>query len=340
VLDRADEIHGSMTAERVELSVVVTVYGCAACLRELCSRLTETLTGLVASYEIVLVDDRAGDGAWKVILDLAQADPGIRGFRLSRNFGQHAAITAGLAQTRGDRVVVMDCDLQDPPEEIPRLYAQALEGYDIVYGRREQREGSRLRHALSHVYFRIMNTFTGTSIDGSYGTFSVISRKVVDEYGRFRDRDRHYLFILYWLGFRSTSVGYKHRDRATGRSSYGPVQLLRHGLDGAFFQTTVLLRWIVYLGFLISAAGAAMAVYIVGAKLANSGAPGWTSLAVFVLVLSGFIITSTGITGLYIGKVFEQVKDRPLFIIEADTTPACSAAPPTVHELSGSPREA
>jgi polyisoprenyl-phosphate glycosyltransferase len=301
-----------------QISVVVPVYRCTPCLTPLYERVVNAIEGLVAEFELVFVDDRGGDGAWETIAELSRRDRRVRGIRLSRNFGQHSAITAGLAAARGDWAVVMDCDLQDPPEEIPRLWAKAAEGYDIVYGRRKSKPTSAVRRLTARLYFKGLNVFTGAGIEGEYGSFSLISRDVIDGFLRFRDQDRHYLFILHWLGFDWAAVDYEPSVRHEGESSYSLSSLLRHGLDGMFFQTTVLLRWIVYFGFLLSVLGGLLALYFVVARLAGSAYPGWTSIAVILLLVSGFIIVSTGITGLYIGKVFEQVKERPLFVVDRE----------------------
>jgi dolichol-phosphate mannosyltransferase len=302
-----------------QLSVVVPVYGCGPSLAELHRRTAAALDALGVSFELVLVDDCAGDCAWDVMRELATADPRVRGVRLSRNFGQHAAITAGLAQARGAHVAVMDCDLQDPPEELGKLYAKATEGHDIVLGRRTSSRHHAGRRIGSRAYFRVMSAFTGLPFDGSFGTFSVISRKVVVAFLQFQDQDRHYLFILNWLGFDRAVVDYDHRERPVGKSSYSPLRLINHALDGVFFQTTVALRMIVFVGFLMAGAGAILAVYLVSARLTESAAPGWTSLAVFTLTTGGFTIISTGITGIYVGKVFDQVKGRPLFVVDRTT---------------------
>jgi polyisoprenyl-phosphate glycosyltransferase len=299
-----------------DLSVVVPVYRCTPCLPALHGRVAKVLDGLVDRFELIFVDDRGGDGAWEAISELSRLDPRVRGVRLSRNFGQHAAITAGLSAARGQAALVMDCDLQDPPEEIPRFLEKAAQGYDIVYGRRKTKPVGPIRGAMGRLYFRLMSTFTGSHLDGEYGSFSLISRDVIDGFLRFRDKDRHYLFILQWLGFDSADVEYDVSERYEGKSSYSFRTLLAHAFDGLFFQTTVLLRWIVYFGFMLAVLGALAAVYFVIARVAGSAYPGWTSMAVIMLLGCGFIITSTGITGLYIGKVFEQVKDRPLFIID------------------------
>jgi polyisoprenyl-phosphate glycosyltransferase len=300
----------------IEISVVVPVYGCRDSLRELHGRVTEAVRGITDAYEIVLVDDCDNLGSWEICAELAGRDAAVKAYRLSRNFGQHAAITAGLAQCTGRWAVVMDCDLQDPPESIPILYRKALEGNDVVLARRKDRRHSPFRRLAAWLYFKLMNAFSSTPIDGSFGSFSILSRKVVDAFLRFQDRERHYLFILRWIGFRSASIEYEHAARHSGSSSYDLGKLVSHALDGMFFQTTILLRWIVYLGFWVSCAGFLLAAYFVYMYFAHSVMPGFTSLAVLILVIGGFIIMSTGVTGLYIGKVFEQVKGRPLYVID------------------------
>jgi glycosyltransferase involved in cell wall biosynthesis len=299
-----------------ELSVVVPVYRCEGCLRELHGRLTSAVGDVEGGVEFIFVEDRSDDSSWDVLRELGRGDSRVKAYRLSRNFGQHAAITAGLAQSSGRYVVVMDCDLQDPPEEIPRIYAKAREGYDIVFARRTRKHQSLPRRLLGRAYFRLLRAFTGSTLDGSYGSFSLISRKVVDAFLRLRDHDRHYLFILHWLGFDTASVDYVPAERFAGKSSYSTRALFAHALDGVFFQTTVLLRWIVYLGFALASAGAVAALYVFILRLTHNAFPGWASVVVLLLVIGGFIIMSTGVTGLYIGRVFDEVRARPLYVID------------------------
>ncbi len=307
-----------MSTGTPEISVVVPTYACATCLHALHERLTTTLSAMAVEYELIFVDDRATDGSWDVLAQIAASDARVRAYRLSRNFGQHLAITAGIERSRGAWVVVMDCDLQDPPEHIPQLYAKAREGHDIVFARRLHRPGSRLRRTVGKLYFALLNRVAGTEIDRTFGTFSIVSRKVADAYLQFRDRDRHYLFILYWLGFNAATVDFEWGERHSGRSAYGVRALLRHAVDGLVFQTTVLLRWIVYAGFAIAGAGALLACYFVAVHVGGSTPPGWTSLAIFVLLMSGFVIISSGVIGLYVGKTFEQVKQRPLYVVDEE----------------------
>jgi polyisoprenyl-phosphate glycosyltransferase len=305
-----------MITGHLEVSVVVPVYGCRDCLQELHRRLTGALRQLSSDYELIFVDDRSPDGSWPVLKTIAAADPRVKAIRLSRNFGQHNAITAGLAASQGKWTVVMDCDLQDPPEEIARLYGTATQGYDMVLARRAVRSTSELRQLLARAYFWLLNTFAGTQIDSSYGTFSILSRKVVDAYLSLGDRDRHYLFVLRWLGFQQGTIEFQQDPRASGESSYTMLRLLRHAVRGVVFQTSNVLLYIVCLGFLIAAGGVVLALYFVYLVVTQHPPPGWTSIMVLLLVLGGFIIVSTGVTGLYIGRVFEQVKGRPLYVID------------------------
>jgi dolichol-phosphate mannosyltransferase len=299
----------------IELSVVIPVYGCADCLSTLLQRLHSVLTTLVPGFEIILVEDGGPDNAWEIITEIAKQNNQVKAFQLSRNFGQHAAITAGLAQSSGNWVVVMDCDLQDPPEEIANLYQQARTGCDVVLAKRKQKQQSWFRRHAARIYFKIINFFTQKNLEGEYGSFSIISRKVVNAYLQFSDVDRHYLFILHWLGFKTATIEYQHAKRWTGKSSYSLTKLIRHAFDGMFFQTTILLKWIVYLGFGVALSGVTLAMYYLYRYVAYGSAPGWTSLVVLILLIGGFIIISTGVTGVYIGKIFEQVKGRPLFVI-------------------------
>ena len=293
------------------------MYRCEECLGALHERLTATLTGMGVTYELIFVDDASPDGAWPLLREIAGRDPAVKLFGLSRNFGEEAAITAGLGQSEGRFTVVMDCDLQDAPEDIPRLYARALEGADIVFTRRVRRGHSGFRVRASRLYFRLMRRVFGGAADPEYGNFSMVAARVVDAVLSLRDCDRHYRAILDWVGFRRAEVGVEHAPRHSGKSAYGVRALFRHAVDGVFFQSATLMRYIVYAGFGFAVAGAALAAFFVlSYVLSDYTYPGWTSLAVLLLLMTGVIIVSTGVTGLYIGRVFGQVKQRPLFIIE------------------------
>jgi glycosyltransferase involved in cell wall biosynthesis len=298
------------------ISVVIPVYNCAGSLRTLHERLTATLSALGLDYEIVLVDDRSRDDAWDILTELARADRRLRVVRLSRNFGQHAAITAGLTRSRGDWTVVMDCDLQEPPEEIARLWAKAQEGYDIVRATREGRRHSAFRRMSASLYRRMLSERENGG-DIEFSTLSIISRKVVDAFLQLRDRDREYQLVLDWLGFSQATISFAHAEReGDSPSAYGLRELVGVALDGMFFRTTVLLRWIVLLGFLVALAGFGLGVYAVFSRLVEDTPPGYTSIVVLLVLLSGFTIISLGVVGLYVGRIFDQVKGRPLFVVD------------------------
>ncbi len=297
-----------------EISVVIPVYNCAGCLRALHARLTASLLQITPDYEIVLVDDRSRDGAWEILAELARGDRHLKVVRLSRNFGQHAAITAGLTRARGAWTVVMDCDLQEPPEEIPLLYAKAHDGYDIVRAVREGRRHSAFRRMSATLYRRMLSEREG---EIEFSTLSIISRKVVDAFLELRDRDREYQLVLDWLGFSQATISFAHAEReGDSPSAYGLRELLKVALDGMFFRTTVLLRWIVFLGFAVAALGGLLGVYAVYARYVEDSPPGYTSIVVLLVLLSGFIIISLGVVGLYVGRIFDQVKGRPLFVVD------------------------
>jgi dolichol-phosphate mannosyltransferase len=299
------------------LSVVVPVYGCADCLVALHARLTDSVARVTDRYELVFVDDRSVDDGWSVLQRLAAQDEHVRAFRLSRNFGQDAAITAGLAAAAGDWAVVMDCDLQEAPEDIPRLWAAAGEGYDIVRTTRRGWRHSRFRRWTSRMYRRLT---LETDVRPDYSNLSLLSRRVIDAFLRLHDRDREYMIALDWLGFDSTSVEIEHHERHAGQSGYTFRRLIRVALDGMFFRSTVLLRLVVLLGFVVALIGIVVAGFEVADYFLESEkrVPGYTSLAVLLLVLAGFIIVSVGVVGLYVGRIFEQVKDRPLFLIDQE----------------------
>jgi polyisoprenyl-phosphate glycosyltransferase len=314
-------VHVSARGGGTELSVVVPVYGCADCLIALHDRLSRSVSEVTERYELVFVDDRSIDGGWEVLCSLARRDPHVRAFRLSRNFGQDAAITAGLAQACGAWAVVMDCDLQEAPEEIPRLWAAAGEGYDIVRTTRRGWRHSAFRRGTSRVYRKLT---LETDVRSDYSNLSLLSRRVVDAFLRLHDRDREYMIALDWLGFDSTTVEIEHHERYAGESGYSLRSLVRVALDGMFFQSTVLLRVVVLVGFLVALAGTGLAVYEVIDYFAEpeKRVPGFASLAVLTLFLAGFIIVSIGVVGLYVGRIFEQVKDRPLYLIDGEAAGA------------------
>lgn len=302
----------------VEISVVIPVYGCADCLHRLHERLVAVLEPLT-DFEIVFVDDRGRDGSWSILREIAEGDQRVRLVRLSRNFGQQAAITAGLSRSAGRWTVVMDCDLQDPPEVIPRLLEAARAGHDVVFARRVTRTHSPLRKLGARAYFAFLRVVLGVSIDGGFGAFTMISPRARDALLSLSDADRHYVPMLLWIGFEQTAIDYEHGQRHAGASSYSLPALVKHALAGVMFQSTTILRWIIYGGIALALLGMAFAVFLVASYFwIDRYYPGWTSLVVLILVTSGIVALSTGITGLYVGGIYRQVKARPLFLVDTE----------------------
>jgi len=300
----------------LELSVVIPVYRAADCLAELHRRLTATLGGMKLDYEIVLVDDGSPDASGDIIAEIARRDSRVVSLLLSRNFGQHAAVTAGLTEARGHWIVVMDCDLQDPPESIPALYEKAQQGYDVVLGRRIGRKDSFFKRLTSRVWFAIFNHLADLDADPASGNFSIVSRQVIAELLRVNDVHRQYLMLLRWLGFRRAYVDYEHGARFAGRSSYSLSRLVRHSMTTIAAHSTKLLYLAIWMGFVFMLISVGLAGYVIVQKLLyRIGVQGWASLMAAVWLVGGAVLFSLGVLGIYIGKIFEQVKQRPLFIV-------------------------
>lgn len=302
---------------QIALSVVIPVYQCAPCLHELHARLRTVLEPLEIDYEIVFVDDRSPDDAWPILKRLAGSDARTTAIRLSRNFGQHRAITAGLMNCRGDHAIVMDCDLQDPPEVIPRLLEEAGKGFDIVYARRTASYDARWRIVANKLYFKLLNWLAGQSYDGEFGSLCIINRKVINSFCSMREPDRHFIMLLWWMGYNWSIVDFERQTRLSGKSSYSMAKLFSHAFSGVVFSTTKLLRMVIYFGFLAASIGIAAAIGIVILRLVSSAAlPGWASLVTSQLVGGGLIIICVGVTALYVGKILETTRQRPLFLVD------------------------
>lgn len=300
----------------MDISVVIPVYGCRAALPELYRRLIETLEGMKRSFEIVLVDDCCPQNSWIEIEKICQKDKRVVGIHLSRNFGQIRAITCGLDASKGDWVVVMDCDLQDRPEAIEQLYEKAQEGYDAVFVRRINRKDSSSTKFLSRAFYKVYEYFTDGNYDNTISNFSIASRQVIDNYCRLREHNRGYTTFIKWLGFKQTTIDVEGSERYEGKSSYTMRKKLQMAFELITSQSTKPLRLVVGVGFTISAiALVAFIVFIIYKFISPDVAVGWTSLICAVFLVGGLSIAFAGISGLYIGNIFEEVKNRPLYIV-------------------------
>ena len=300
----------------LHLSVVIPVYKAEQCLDELYLRLKTSLESISPDFEIVLVEDCGGDNSWQVIERLAAADPRVRGIQFSRNFGQHYGITAGLDICQGDWVVVMDCDLQDRPEEIPRLYAKAQEGYDVVLARRGARQDPPLKRLTSWLFYKIFSYLADVEYDGVSGNFRIMSRKVVANFRLMREQLRFFGGLVLWMGFPTASIEVEHAERFAGKSTYTFAKLWKMAFENIIAHSDKPLRLSVRFGFLMASFSFSYGAYILGrALLYGSPILGWSSLIVSLYFIGGIIIAILGILGIYLGKTFDETKKRPLYII-------------------------
>lgn len=299
----------------MDISVVVPVYGCRAALPELHRRLTESLSAITDNYEIILVNDACPQNSWEDIEKICEKDSKVKGIELSRNFGQIYAITAGLDNSKGEWVVVMDCDLQDRPEEIINLYNKAQEGYDVVFARRAQRKDSALKIFVSKLFYSVCSFATDTKFDPAICNFSIISRKVVDSYCSMREVHRAYVAYIKWLGFKQTAIDVEHNDRAEGKSSYNFKKRMRMAMEIITSQSDKVLKFIVGLGFIVALLSLLGAIAIIIKYFISNILSGWTSTIVALCFFGGLAIMSIGIVGIYVGNIFMQSKERPLYII-------------------------
>jgi dolichol-phosphate mannosyltransferase len=301
----------------VHLSVVSPVYQAAEIVPELVTRLHDACAQITEKYEIILVDDGSQDSSWEQIEACCQADHRVVGVKLSRNFGQHQAITAGLEVSKGDFVAVMDCDLQDDPAYLPQLYAAAQEGYSIVYTRKTSRKHKAGKNLWARFFFFLFNLLSDYSkADEKVGAYSLLTRQVVAAFLRIKDTHRHYLLVLKLLGFSSTYLDIEHAERYAGKSSYTFRKMIRHAMDGITSQSVKLLHLAVGIGFFLFIVSILAILFLIYKKIYIGAEIGWTSLMVTIIFSTGLIMMAIGILGLYLGKVFEQVKGRPLYIIE------------------------
>jgi len=314
---------------RLLFSVVVPTYGCETCLFSLYNRLKNTLETFSSNFEIILINDCSPDGAWHVIKQLVETDPRVKGINFSRNFGQHIAITAGLDQAQGEWIVVMDCDLQDQPEEIPNLYAKTLEGFDIVLAQRTQRQDTLFKRLTSKAFYRVLSYLTDTYQDGSIANFGIYHYKVICNVIRMRERMRFFPIMVRWTGFKTAFLPVQHEARAEGKSGYSLKKLIYLATDTIIAFSDKPLRLSIKLGLTISFLSLVAAfTIIIRALLGIKGITGWPSLIVSVWFTSGMTIFLLGVIGIYVARIFQEVIARPLYIIDEIYSRPISTSPP------------
>ncbi len=305
-----------MSSEKPLISIVSPVYRAEKMVSALVSGILASVGEITPNFEIILVNDCSPDNSWDFISKEAEKESRVKGVNLSRNFGQHYAITAGLSYAKGEWVIVMDCDLQDRPDEIPKLYHKALEGWDIVFAKRTQRKDSFRKKLMSKFFYKAYNYLSGLKFDGSIANFGIYNAKVIHQFNAMKEGARSFPSLIQYLGYKSTAVDVKHAERLEGTSSYSFATLLSLAGDVILSNSNKPLKQIVKLGFTISIFSFVVALYNVLAYFMGViKVPGFTTTVFSIWFLGGLILTVLGIIGLYVGKIFDEVKGRQLYIV-------------------------
>lgn len=299
------------------VSVVVPCYQEEAVLAETHERLTRALKSLGADYEILYVDDGSRDGTLAILRDLHRADPRVLVVALSRNFGHQIAISAGLDAARGAAVVVIDADLQDPPELIPELVARWREGNEVVYGSRTARRGeSAPRLWITGLYYRLLRRVSDVAMPAEAGDFRLLDRRVVDVLKAMPERDRYLRGMVSWIGFRQRPVPYVREARAAGKGHYSLARLARLGLDGLTGFSSAPIRVVTWLGVVLGALSVTGLLVLLALRLSSSARfGGWTVAALAMALLAGVQLLALGLVGEYVGQIYREVKRRPPYVV-------------------------
>jgi dolichol-phosphate mannosyltransferase len=309
------------------LSVVAPVCNEEATIQEFYSRVRGALEGI--SFELVLVDDGSTDGSPALLDLLAAEDPRVRVVYLSRNFGHQTALTAGLDHARGDAVVMLDADLQDPPELIPRMLDHWLSGTDVVYAVREQREGeSRFKLATARWFYRMFDTLAQVELQHNSGDYRLLDRRALDALLSMRERNRFLRGMTVWVGYTQAAVPYSRDPRYAGETKFTLTKMLRFSLDAIVSFSDRPLQLATLLGFLISTLAFVAVPVVIVLRISGSYLPGFGSITIAVLLLGGIQLIAIGIIGEYVGRIYDEVKGRPLYLVRARRNMPGTEAPP------------
>jgi glycosyltransferase involved in cell wall biosynthesis len=298
------------------ISIVSPVYKARNIVFELVAQIETSVLEISENFEIILVDDGCPENSWEIIEHIAKLNKRVVGLKLSRNFGQHYAISAGLSEAKGEWIVVMDCDLQDRPDEIPNLYRKAIEGFDIVLAQRIDRKDNYFKKLFSSLFHKVYSWLSDIDSDSSISNFGIYNLKVIAEYNKIKETSRSFPSLINFLGFNSIKIHVEHSARFEGDSSYNFKKLLNLSFDVILSNSNKPLKLTVKLGFVISCFSFLLAIYnVISYKVGIIKVVGFTTTVFSIWFVGGLILFVLGIVGLYIGKIFDQVKERPLFII-------------------------
>lgn len=300
------------------LSVVVPVYGSDDVLAELHRRVVATVEKITPAFELIFVNDASPDKAWSVVQELAKKDARVRGLNLSRNFGQYPAITAGLSASKGEWVVVMDCDLQDQPEEILPMYQKAQEGFFVVVGSRQKRHDDAIRLFVSRMFYATLSYLTGRPQDRTIANFGMYHRRVVDAILSMRDHMRYFSVMVRWVGFRTAVIPVEHAKRQGGKSGYSLAKLFSLATDIILAYSEGPLRLIVKFGVVVTLLAVLYAAYLLLQGFMGIAVSPFAFLLASLWLIFGLLSTMLGVIALYLGKTFEEVKKRPIYIVQEE----------------------
>lgn len=300
----------------MKLSIVSPVYRAEAIVSELTKRIEASVSEITDDYEIILVEDCGPDLSWLEIEAICEANERVKGIKLSRNFGQHYAITAGLDYSTGDYAIVLDCDLQDNPQDFAKLLEKAAEGYDVVFTTRRGRKHGIWRGGMSAIYKKVFSLISDERFAVNNGSLFLVSRQVMNAIGGLKERQRLIGQVIRWVGFPTTYVEVEHGERFAGNSSYSLSAQIRLAVEGWIAHSDRLLRLSIYAGLACATVSIVAALLIVALHFSVGFAVGWPSVITSILLSTGLILTSIGVCGLYVGKIFEEVKQRPLYVVQ------------------------
>jgi len=301
-----------------KISVVVPVYNEAEVLHAFYERATAAMGSLNGlTYELVFVDDGSKDTSYQMLAGLADADPHVRVVKFSRNFGHQIAITAGLDYAKGDAVVVIDADLQDPPEVIKDFITQWDAGADVVYGVRDQRKGEgRMKLLTASLFYRTLKVFAKIDVPLDVGDFRLMSRRAVEHLKRLKEKDRFVRGLVSWIGFKQVGVHYVRDERYAGETKYPYRKMIKFALDGITSFSTMPLTLATWLGYMTSFLAFLYLCSVFVQKMLGYTVQGWATIMVALLFLGGVQLICLGIMGEYIGRIFTEVKPRPMYVVE------------------------
>jgi dolichol-phosphate mannosyltransferase len=333
-----DDRYDRTIDETIRYSFVIPAYNEQETLPELWTRLSAVLDELDGPSEVLFVDDCSTDGTRELLLGLQRDDPRVRVIRFARNFGHQVAISAGLDFAVGDAVIVMDADLQDPPEVVPQLVAKWREGFEVVYAVRKRRHGERwLKRVTANAYYRMLQKLSSVEIPVDVGDFRLVDRRALDTFRSMRERNRYVRGMFSWIGFKQTGVEYERAERYAGDPKYSYRKSLRLAMDGLVSFSNAPLRLALIWGFFFSVVSFVAGIAAIVAKLEGAFVvPGWASIVVAVTFLGGIQLMVLGMMGLYVARIYDEVKSRPLYVIREahGLTPGAALGPEEPNPLA------